>query len=277
MVAGGNFQKLSGSEHREQPYREVAAVVHATLPDTSPPPEGRWGATLDWLTTVDRAVASSKRRLLITVDEVERLQDGIAAGWTDTDFLDFVRAAGDALRHTRLLLVSARPIHCLGPHWADRLISAVTRRLGFLDDAAARELICKPVPAFPDGVFPPEVIDSIIDRTARQPYLIQLVCDTLCRRLNRDHRLVATGDDLEPAFDETLLVATTLFSRLWQERSHGEQTVLQALATGQPIPAEGGSDLHQLQQEELATSDTDPAIAVPLFRTWIKTSAPPSA
>ncbi len=39
--------------------------------------------------------------------------------------------------------------------------------------------------------------------------------------LNRDQRLVLTGYDLEPAFDEALLVATTLLSRLWHERGHG--------------------------------------------------------
>ena len=34
----------------------------------------------------------------------------------------------------------------LGPAWVDRLINAALRRLGPLDEADARELICHPVP-----------------------------------------------------------------------------------------------------------------------------------
>jgi hypothetical protein len=77
--------------------------------------------------------------LLVVVDEVERVEDGIRSGDLSTDFLDFLRATGDALRRIRFLLLTAYPLPRLGRHWVDRLISATTRSLSYLDhDSAER-------------------------------------------------------------------------------------------------------------------------------------------
>ena len=44
-------------------------------------------------------------------------------------------------------------------------------------------------------------VDRIVQVTAGHPYLVQLVCDALCRHLNENGRLEASTDDLEAALD----------------------------------------------------------------------------
>lgn len=164
-----NFQRLGGSEHRAAPYRWVAERVRNEWPEAPAPPRATtWGATLDWLGEVERVLAQENLRLLIAVDEVEKLEIGIQEGWATPDFLDFVRAAADTLHRVRFLLASAHRPQRLGRHWVDRLISALPREMGFLDEPAARSLVLEPIPDFPD-IYPPEGVGRILERTHRHP------------------------------------------------------------------------------------------------------------
>lgn len=265
-----NFQGLSGSPFRDRPHAWVAQEIAAQLPGAPPPPaEGApWNATVVWLLDAEVELARDDRRILLAIDEVERLEDGIRAGWASSDFLDFVRSAGDALHRIRFLLATAHPLPRLGPHWVDRLINVLLRRLEPLDETAARALIVEPVPGFPD-IYPPGGVDRILGQTAGHPYLIQLVCDILCRGLNEKERLHATDDDLERAFDRALS-ETPLFDELWRQRSAEEQTALKSLAAGGPAAPFETALLRGLEQEGYLTRrGGDWAVAVPLFATWI--------
>src|SRR4029079_10671821 len=130
----------------------------------------RWGDGLRWLEEFDRACAD--RKLLVVIDEIERVEDGIRDGWSSTDFLDFLRAAGDALHNIRFLLLTAYPLHRLGPHWTDRLISITSRTISYLDEHDARDLLTYPIPAFPD-ISPEGGAALILAQTGRHPYLLQ--------------------------------------------------------------------------------------------------------
>lgn len=263
-----NFQGLSGSAYRSAPHRWLAEEVATTAPGTrEPPEEGPWGETLAWLREVDTRLAQDDSKLLIAIDEVERLEeDGTAAA--KTEFLDFVRAAGDSLGHIRLLLAVAYLPHKLGAHWVDRLINAVIRPLRALDAAAARSLITEPLPNFPN-IYPAGGVEEILDRTQRHPYLIQFVCDVLCRRLNNAGRLRATADDLEAAFDETLVEAP-LFDELWRQRTGPEREILLAARGSAAVGRLPKVPLKDLQREGyVEIEDGQARIAVPLFATWL--------
>lgn len=195
LVVVSNFQPLSGDAHRETPHRRVLGDIAAQAPFAPPPPESdRWGDGLRWLEDLDRSC--SGRKLLVAIDEIERVEDGIRDGWCSRDFLDFLRAAGDALHHVRFLLLSAYPLPRLGAHWTDRLVSATTRMISYLGDDDARELLAHPIPDFPD-IYPEGGIDRILARTACHPYLLQKAGDDLCRLLNgRGGLRTATRDEL---------------------------------------------------------------------------------
>jgi hypothetical protein len=265
-----NFQGLSGSPYKFEPHRLLATEVAKARPEAPALSQtATWGLTLDWLRQVDEQLAKSGTRLLIAIDEVERLQDGIAAGWASTDFLDFVRAAGDALRRIRLLLVSAYPLARLGPHWPDRLISALSREITYLKPDEARELVCHPTPDFPN-IYPEGAVDHLLAQTNGHPYLIQLVCDELCRRLNEQQRLHAEPDDMQAAIDAAF-GKTSLFDELWRQQNEAERTWLRSLAA-EPRPVDRPDEfLRSLTRTYFVEQVGDKyQVAVPMFAAWIR-------
>jgi hypothetical protein len=264
-----NFQGLSGSSHRGALHHWLEGVVAQACPDAPAPPWGEvWGATLSWLVRVDDVLRVQDRRLLVAVDEVERLQDEIAQGRANTDFLDLVRAMGDRLGRVRVLLVSAHPLARLGRHWVDRLISVVQREISYLGPEEARALVCHPVEGFPD-IYPAGGVDRILAETRCHPYLIQLVCDELCRRLNEEERLRASDGDLEVAVDQAI-AKTNLFQELWAQQDEAERDWLCRLARA-PIAVERPDPaLRELVRRGFAEQREGVMhVAVPMFATWI--------
>jgi len=266
-----NFQGLSGQRHRAEPHRWLAEEIAKARPELGTPlPDSTWGETLAWLQKAEGALGDT--RLLVAIDEVERLQMGIEEGWTSAAFLDFVRAAGDGLRKIRVLLVSAHPPHRLGHAWTDRLINVVQRELTYLTPEQATDLAQNPEPRFPD-IYPRGGVERIVRETNGHPYLVQLVCDELIRDLNGQGRLQATDKDLTRAFDAALN-ATSLFQELWTERTKDEQELLRTLASAGARRLKPTTVLKELRQQGyVAERDGVSAISVPLFGRWIRENA----
>jgi hypothetical protein len=272
-----DFQRLSGHPLRSTPHRWVAAEVSTVLTGDGfqaavrPSEKAPWGATLDWLATLEEPLAAANRRLLIALDEVEGLERGIREGWGDPAFLDFLRAAGDRLHRSRFLLVTAHPFSRLGPHWSDRLISAQTRRIEPLVEREARELLTEPIDGFPD-IYPPGGVERLLAETACHPYLLQLTAYHLTRRLNDAGRLKATEDDLTAALDQAL-EENNLFQYLWTDLAAPEQRLLAALARGEGLPeaaSEGTRDLAREQLIQRSGPGEGWQVTVPLFARWIR-------
>jgi hypothetical protein len=280
-VVNLDFQGLSGNPLRAEPHRWVATELAAALaaakiePAAAAPEQATWMATLDWLSALEEPLAAADRRLLIALDEVEGLERGIREGWSDPAFLDFLRAAGDRLRRSRFLLVTAHRFSRLGPHWSDRLISAQIRRIEPLAEAEARSLLTRPVADFPD-IYPPGGVEHLLTMTACHPYLLQLTAYHLTRRLNDAGRLKATADDLTAALDRAL-EENNLFQYLWDDLSAPEQRLLAALAREEEPPGAGAEEISQarraLAREQLIRRDGEGGgwrVTVPLFARWIR-------
>ncbi len=276
-----DFQGLSGSGHGAHPHRWVAEATRGAIADAIPrmtvpalPESDAWGQTLAWLEAIEARLEAHNRRVLIAIDEVERVQTGIDEGWSTPVFLDFVRAAGDRLRHIRLLLVSAHPPARLGATWADRLISAVTRDLGPLPMDDAEGLLRLPVPDFPAEVFDDTAAQAVLEQTGGHPFLIQLVGDAVVARLNGDKRRAATAKDIRRALDVALNRAgQSLFPDLWRVLDGEQQALLRALAEGQQPGIDSRAfrslrDLHYLRE-----GADGAAYVFPLFGRWVRDHA----
>jgi hypothetical protein len=267
-VIVSDFQSLSGYAHRETPHRRILGEIATRLTMACTPPEStHWGEGLRWLLDLDRDCAN--RRILVVIDEVERVQDGIRDGWCTTDFLDFLRAAGDALRYIRFLLVTAYPLHRLGPHWTDRLISITSRTISYLGENEAQELLTRPIPEFPD-IYPTDGIDTILAQTGRHPYLLQKAGDDLCRLLNsRGGLRKATLEELTEVFDG-MVRDVQVFDEIWSSRNEEERATLRRLAWSD-APGDLDPAAIQLAREDYLVRRGDKVtIAVPLFREWIR-------
>ncbi len=264
-----NFQGLSGVEFRSQPHRWIGREIRNLWPHAEPSPDSpAWRETLDWMSEIDRSLRREDRRMLIALDEVERLEDGIRQGWANTDLLDLVRAAGDTLEAIRFLLASARSLRRLGPHWVDRLINVLPRELQPLGQEHARDLMCNPVPDFPD-IYPEGGVDLIFKETCGHPFLIQLVCDFLCIILNDKGEIRASAEDLERAVGRSVKSAA-VFQDLWNDRTGNEREVLQDLASQKKVGRGAFPVCRALKQEGYVAGEPGSfRVAIPMFSKWI--------
>jgi hypothetical protein len=171
-----------------------------------------------WLDDLERALGD--HHVLLCVDEFEQLQHQIDAGRLDTRILDLLR---NVVQHRRRLTVALTGAHTLAelpPAWASRLVSTTAIEIGPLDEPNARQLVTSPVADFPH-VFAPPAVDAILTATARQPFLLQVLCGELVEALNQ--RRWHEGDppldspDVHAAIDAAVGRADHYFVNLWEE------------------------------------------------------------
>jgi hypothetical protein len=272
-VVVSNFQRLTEDDRKRHPHRRLIDDVAASLPWSAElaPSSTAWGEALAWLRTVDAELG--ERRLLVVIDEVERIEDGIVAGWCTTDVLDFLRAAGEDLLRIRFLLLSAYTLRRLGRHWTDRLISVTVRPLSYLADADARELICLPVDDFP-AIYPEGGVERIVAATRGHPYLVQKTCDNLVKLLNaRGGLRLATDAELTEALDKVVQEGDHVFLEAWDSprRTDAERATLLRLATTDG-PGQADGPAVELARDGYVVLDgeSQASIAVPLLRDWIR-------
>jgi hypothetical protein len=159
-------------------------------------------------------------------------------------------------------------LHRLGTHWVDRLISATTRSLTYLDERSAEEVVREPVPGFPN-IYPDGGVELILRETHRHPFLIQKTCDELCKYLNEHGgRRKASNDELKAVLDA--VIEEKLFDELWTQRSAEEKAALQKLASAKTL-IRANAAMRALAREGITLLNQDHAtIAVPLFAAWIR-------
>lgn len=263
-----NFQRLST---RDEPFNWVAEAVADARPELSSPPRSTdWRRTLSWLREVDEALGEVREHLLVVIDEVEGLTRVFGESRATRDFLDMIRAAGDDLVRVRFLLMTARSLRNLGEQWADRLISAHPRFLGPLKTEEASDLIQSPTPDFPD-IYPPAGVARIVEVTHGHPFLVQLVCESLCRRLRDEDKPKATPADVERAIDESYNLAVDVFSEVWRTMGKEEHRVLQSVASGKGVGKNDRDTLQTLRREGyLSMKDDRWVVAVPMFERWVR-------
>lgn len=274
-IVACDFQTLSGDEHRSHPHLRIIEGIGKAVAGLPEPPQqsSSWRDALAWLQTIDPVLA--ERRILVTIDEVERVEDGIRDGWCTTDFLDFLRATGDAVTNIRVVLLSAFPLRRLGRHWVDRLISVTSLSISYLSTAHASELLQHPVPDFPP-IYPEGGVDDIVAKTHGHPYLLQRVGDELVRRLNLRGAHQATDDDVTAVLDTVVNEGDVPFLEIWDTRTEAERAVLRRLASAESSMDPAHPELDRDATTELVRDGylerqgERLAIAVPLFRDWIR-------
>jgi hypothetical protein len=100
-------------------------------------------------------------------------------------------------------------------------------------------------------------------------YLIQLICDELCRHLNAEGRLKATPDDIQKSIDNGFGKAG-LFDELWRQQPDAERVWLKKMREGSIVVHTADSALKSLVRLNFVeVVDNRHTIAVPMFAAWI--------
>jgi hypothetical protein len=211
-----------------------------------------------WLEGAERALGG--RQLLLCLDEFEKLEEALATGRVDGRFLSLLRNI--IQHHDRIVVLLSGSHHLdeLPPRWADALVTTQSLKIGFLDEADARELILHPVKDFPE-IYEPAAVERILSLTHSQPYLVQLLCGLLVEKMNKERREPPTSyvdlADIEAVIPHALERGEAYFNDLWRSQTGGElaRRVLEKLAFAEREQATS-VEIRQMAEDEEALRDT---------------------
>jgi AAA+ ATPase superfamily predicted ATPase len=244
-----------GLRQRRVSVEPLAAAALASEP---------FAAFDEWLDGVEQAMPEGMRALLC-LDEYERLQATLDAGWGGK-FLD-------ALRHTLqhrprmvLMFTGARTFEELGPAWTDRFISARRVRVSFLERDDVELLLTKPIPEF-NMTYAQGALDVVVAATNGQPFLTQAVAFELVQLLNERQRKEATPCDVEESVARALTSGGEYFANVWSDAGEQGQAILRAVARGEAPPAFYVASAW-LREHDVLNIDGD--FAVEMMRRWVK-------
>jgi len=218
----------------------------------------------EWLDSVEQAMPK-KMRVLLCLDEYERLQATLDTGWRAT-FLDALRHTLQHRPRVALMFSGAHTFEELGPAWTDRFISARRVRVSFLTREEVLPLLTEPVPEF-DMTYAPGALNAIIEATNCQPSLTQAVAFELVQFLNEQQRKEATSDDVKEAIARALVSGGEYFANVWSDAGEDGQTILRALAKSE-TPPDFPAARNWLREHDVLNDAGK--FAVPMMERWVK-------
>jgi hypothetical protein len=235
-----------------------------------------YGKLEDWLDSALPTIQDN-RRLLLNLDEFEKIGSAIATGNLSLRLLDQLRNLIQHYDQLAFMFSGVQTLEELGPNWSSYFISVVPIEMGYLEPQEAEDLLRNPDPDFKmryaDGV-----IEEILRLTCCQPYLLQLIGSCLVTQANQTQTTIATLPLLQSAIPDAFTNGEPYFTNLWTEFTGtnpaeitaGKQ-ILRAIAQNHPpdlttAPAQA-AHRRLLRFHLLKPNGTE--IEIPLFQRWV--------
>jgi hypothetical protein len=176
-----------------------------------------------------RAQISEGTTLLLVFDEFEAFENLVDDGILPATLFPYLRHLMQHSDGLSFVFVGTRRLEEMSAdYWSVLFNIALYRKIGYLSDASATQLICEPVR--PNLIYDDLALDKILRVTTGHPYFLQLVCYTLVKRANARRTAYATVSDVNAAIDEMLSLGEVHFAYLWQRSSYTERALLMAMA-----------------------------------------------
>ena len=217
----------------------------------------------EWLNSVERTMPG-KMRVLLCLDEYERLQSALDAGW-GTQVLDALRHLLQHRPRIVLMFTGAHTFQEMGPAWTDRFISARRVRVGFLTRDEVAPLLTMPIPEF-DMTYAPGALDALIDAANGQPFLTQATAFELVQLLNEEERKEAGPGDVQVAIARALVSGGEYFANVWSDAGANGQKILLAIVNGE-TPPDFPEARAWLREHDVLNDAGE--FAVPMVRRWV--------
>ncbi|MGK3964018.1 AAA family ATPase [Sorangium sp. So ce118] len=231
----------------------------------------------DWLDGLRPLLG--QRRLLFCLDEFEKLGEAMRRGKIGPSLFDELRHLAQHRDELGFILCGAQTLEELGPQWTSYFINARPVEILYLDREEARELLLDPDPAF-NLTYEEEVVESVLDMTSCQPYLVQLLGEAMVRVANRHGVRRIDLALLEESVGEALASGTIYFANVWEETTGtapdevaAGQAWLRALAQGRPLPSMDEltrTSLRRLQRYHVVEGRDSYRFEIPLMSRWIR-------
>jgi hypothetical protein len=174
----------------------------------------------------------SSHHLLLMFDETDRLTEKVEDGQLPYDVFDYLRSLVQQIDQINFIFSLGRRIELSGKGSSQLLNLAVHRKVSFLDQDYAEDLITRPVAQH--YTYTQAGIDRIFKLTAGQPYYTQLLCHNLFTRWTREKPEQLDVPDVEAVIPDVLEQGTSNFEFVWEDSTPAEQAALSALANAGP-------------------------------------------
>ena len=173
------------------------------------------------------------RTLLLTFDEFDTFestdaQEGLALPFMailkrlmDHDYLSFIFSIGS----------SGRKLENMQAAYTNFFKQALYRKISFLDQDDAHDLITKPVEGVVD--YTEKAIQRIIEVTSAHPYFIQLVCHELFSKCQKEDHWEINLEDVNHILEPVVERGTVNLKFVWDEASDLEKWILASLASSE--------------------------------------------
>jgi type I restriction enzyme M protein len=237
--------------------------------------------------------AARPKRLLLMLDEFDKVQEGIENGVTNPQVMDNLRFLFQNYSRLSGALVGLRRLRRVREdYWSALFGFGIVKSVGALERREAIELITHPVAT--RLIFPPSVCERILFLTACQPFLIQYLCQLIFEESAVTGERSITMKMVDMA-SELMTDVGEHFKHLWDEAETERRRFLVSLVdrlTGGPdhvtfdllsetLPLEGfeysdlsllADDLDILREQEILTLEEGKTyrLALPLLSMWIK-------
>ena len=236
--------------------------------------------------------AAAPQRVLLMLDEFDKLQEGIESGVTSPQLPENIRYVFQNYNQLSGILTGSRRIKRLREeYWSALFGFGIAINVSVLDEAAARALVMKPV----EGrlVFAPSACDRVLELTARHPFLIQSLCHRIfeiCAETGERSVSVRGVEEAAEVMVEDSEHFRTLWDRLTTDRRRYLTCLVDQLADGPdritsdllaarlesdgvPIvdAASIGGDLEQLRELEVLVLEAgEYKVAIPILSRWMR-------
>jgi type I restriction enzyme M protein len=329
LIVYCNFQEAEGDPTRagistRDVYRFLARTIGWTLFAAGirtwfpgqPPPDGKRAFPTEFLSARDRAItddhpfesfelylsaaleAARPQRVLLMLDEFDKLQEGIDARVTSPQVPENIRHILQHHQGLSAILTGSRRLKRLREEYWSALFG-LGYRIGIssLSMEDAQRLVTEPVAGRLN--YLPQARDRVVALCAQQPFLVQALCNRIFERAASSGERAITVAAVEEAAVE-MVRENEHFRTLWGYAQTHRRRLLLALcerlaegpdavtldflstrleADGVHVPRQTllGDDLEYLRELELIELDKayrggTYRIAVPLLGLWIRTS-----
>ena len=226
-----------------------------------------------YIEEVDKALSLKGEKLLICLDEYEKLTEGVASG-KFTNVPDTLRYWIQHLDRIIFLFAGSHEVSELtAVDWSSYLINLRTVNISYLDKASALKLVTQPVTNFDLSYRPEHLAQDFAQRLGGQPYLMQAAMFELVNLLNQDgSRKTATEADTQDAIEKMFTTAHEYFHHFWNSELNATmRQMLTELIQQSTIATEDNQALHKLLKKEIIKpANGSYTFCVPVVREWIE-------
>jgi type I restriction enzyme M protein len=172
-----------------------------------------WEDFQDYLATILKLLRSMDRGMVLMIDEFDKLQEGIDNGVTSPQIPENIRYLIQTMPRFAAIMTGSRRMQRLrNEYWS--ALYGLGNRIGVtaLDQKAAKMLVTEPVKG--RLAYTDEAANLVVELTARQPYIIQYLCNTIFELANFKEQRSITASVVQEAA-RTFVEANEHFATLW--------------------------------------------------------------